>query len=99
MKYKVEYSKRFQKDLNKFDRYTKKLLIGWINTHLADADNPFLYGKELKGNLKGKWRYRVGDYRIIAEIQNDNMIILLVNIGHRRNVYIVHEDEEDYEMY
>lgn len=98
MKYKVEYSKEFQRSLKKLDDYTKRLLLGWINSNLVNTDNPFLYGKRLKGNLKDNWRYRVGDYRIIAEIQNDKMIILLVNIGHRRNIYVVHEDYEEYSL-
>lgn len=98
MRYKVEFSKEALKKVKKMDDYTRTLIYNWIEKNIDNTENPSLHGKELKGNLKGKWRYRVGDYRIIAEVQNDKMIILIVNIGHRRNIYMVHEDEEEYRV-
>lgn len=96
MKYKVVFSKEALKKMKKMDKYTQTLLYNWIEKNIDGCEDPFIHGRELKGEFKDKWRYRVGDYRIIVEIQNDKLIILVVNIGHRRNVYMVHEDEEMY---
>ena len=69
------------------DGYTGTMLVNWINKNLENCENPFFTGKVLKGNLINFWRYRVGDYRIIANIEDEKLIILLVKIGHRRDVY------------
>lgn len=87
MKFDVEYSKTAYKQLKKMDNYTRLMILNWITNNLVACQNPFEHGKELKGNLKGQWRYRVGDYRILAEVQDDKLIILVLTIGHRRDVY------------
>jgi mRNA interferase RelE/StbE len=86
-KYTVTLTKRAVKALNKLDRPTKALLYTWIKSNLDGCDDPRFSGKALSGNLKGIWRYRVGDYRIIAEIKDDEVVIMIVNIGHRREIY------------
>lgn len=83
MKYSVEYSKQAVKDLKKLDKYTRSLILGWIEKNLVSCENPRLYGKSLVANHSGQWRYRVGDYRILAEIQDEKVIILVLQIGHR----------------
>ena len=87
MKYKVEFTERALKDLKKMDRHTASLILGWIRKNLEGCDDPRLHGKALVADKKGQWRYRVGDYRILAEIEEDKIIILILNIGHRREVY------------
>ena len=87
MKYKVEFSQRALKELKKLDRHTAALILGWIRKNLEGCENPRLHGKCLTANQSGKWRYRVGDYRLLAEIQDNKIIILILNIGHRREIY------------
>ena len=87
MKYKVEFTQRALKDLKKLDRHTAALILGWIRKNLENCDNPRLYGKGLTANRSGQWRYRVGDYRLLAEIEDDKIIILILNVGHRREIY------------
>ena len=87
MKYKVEYLPQVFKTLEKMDKFTKRIIIEWIEKHLVDCENPRIYGKPLSANRVGQWRYRVGDYRIIAKIEDDNLIILVIAIGHRREIY------------
>ncbi|MBQ3537169.1 MAG: type II toxin-antitoxin system RelE/ParE family toxin [Clostridia bacterium] len=87
MKYKVEFTERALKDLKKMDRHTASLILGWTRKNLEGCDDPRLHGKALVADKKGQWRYRVGDYRILAEIEDDKIIILILNIGHRREVY------------
>lgn len=87
MNYKVEYSKMAQKQLKKLDNYTKVMLMNWITKNLVDCDNPRNHGKALKGNLKDQWRYRVGNYRILCDIEEDRLVILVINVGHRKDIY------------
>ncbi|HHX69397.1 MAG: type II toxin-antitoxin system RelE/ParE family toxin [Miniphocaeibacter sp.] len=87
MAYTVEYEKKAIRQLSKLDNGTSKLIINWIEKNLINTDNPRSNGKSLKGDLKEYWRYRVGSYRIIAEINDNKLIILLVNIAHRKEVY------------
>ena len=87
MKYKVEYTVQVVKQLKKLDKHTAALIYGWIDKNLVDCENPRLHGKGLTANRSGQWRYRIGDYRLIAEIQDEKITILLLNIGHRREIY------------
>lgn len=87
MKYKVEFTQRALKDLKKLDRHTAALILGWIRKNLEGCENPRLYGKGLTANRSGQWRYRVGDYRLLAEIEDNKITILILNIGHRRDIY------------
>ena len=87
MKYTVEYTKRAIKQLKKLDKQTSALLLGWIEKNLVDCDNPRQFGKGLTANRKDEWRYRIGDYRLVADIQDDKIVILILNIGHRRDIY------------
>ena len=74
--------KNFQSLMKKLNAMIRR----WIEKNLKDCENPRLYGKALHGKLREKWRYRVGDYRIISEIKDDKIKILIVDVSHRRNV-------------
>lgn len=87
MKYQVEFSKQAIRQLKKLDKGTAALIMGWIKKNLVDTEDPRLHGKGLTGNRSGEWRYRIGDYRIIAEIQDYRIIILILSIGHRSEIY------------
>ena len=63
------------------------MIIAWIRRNLEGCSNPRLHGKGLTANRSGQWRCRVNDYRLIAEIQDDVVVILIVRIAHRREVY------------
>lgn len=85
--YKVRYSRAAVKKLKKLDKPIGLMIVGWVRQHLEDCTDPRQIGKALTGNRKGLWRYRVGDYRIIADIQDDEVLILVVDVGHRGTVY------------
>ncbi len=87
MKFQVSYEKRAIKSLKKLDPFQRKMILQWIEKHLVNTEDPFAHGKALKGNLGSYWRYRVGQYRIIAEIKADKIEIIIVNIGHRKDIY------------
>lgn len=82
MSYKVEYSKTAKKQIKKMDQYTKIMIMNWINKHFVGCNDPREQGKALKVNLKNQWRYRVGDYRLICDIVDDRLILLMLSIGH-----------------
>jgi mRNA interferase RelE/StbE len=85
--YKVRIENPAQKSLKKIDKNDSKIIMAWINKNLVSCENPYIQGKSLQGNLKGKWRYRIGDYRLICNIDSENIIILVLAIGHRKNIY------------
>lgn len=85
--YKVEYAPLAIKQLKKLDKHISALIIGWIEKNLVDCEDPRRYGKGLVANRSGEWRYRIGDYRILADIQDDKLVILIITVGHRREVY------------
>jgi len=86
MKYTVEYTSRAVKDLKKLDKQSAALILAWIEKNLIGNENPFQHGKGLTANRGGEWRYRIGDHRILAEIQNEKIVILVLRIGHRKNI-------------
>ena len=85
--YVVMYSKSAARELKKLDIQTAAIIYGWIEKNLVGCDNPRARGKPLVGDKKGYWRYRVGTYRIISDIQDEIVRIEIINVAHRRNVY------------
>ena len=86
MKYTVVYSKQSIKELKKLNRSIAVFIKSWIEKNLVGCENPRIHGKALKGNLATLWRYRIGDYRLVCDIRDNECIILAVAIGHRREV-------------
>lgn len=84
-KYDVELSERFKKEFRKLDKYTQKIIRAWINKNLVDCDDPRQRGKGLTANRSGQWRYRIGDYRLICQINDNELIILALSVGYRHH--------------
>ncbi len=85
--YTVETTKDFDSEFKKLDNSVKKIISKWINKHLLNCENPRAYGKRLSRNLKQYWRYRIGNYRLLVEIKERELIIVAVSISHRKDVY------------
>jgi mRNA interferase RelE/StbE len=83
----LEYTATARKRLLKFDPQTRTRIRAFIEERMAVQDDPRSLGKALKGRLSTVWSYRVGDYRIICDIHDEKLVILVVTIGHRREVY------------
>lgn len=90
MKYGVETTERFDKEFKKLDRYTQRMIKAWIEKNLVECMNPRQHGKGLTANRSGQWRYRIGDYRLICQIQDNKLVILALSVGHRREIYRTH---------
>ena len=87
MSYKLKFEKNALKSLKKIDSNQRILLMAWIQKNLDQCENPRSLGKALSGKLNNYWSYRVGDYRIVVEIIDNELIIIIISIGHRRDIY------------
>lgn len=76
MKYKLEITDRAKKQLKKLDKPTVALIIGWLEKNIEGSENPRIHGKALVQNMAGKWRYRIGSYRVICCFQDDRVVVL-----------------------
>lgn len=85
--YSLKFTDNAKKQLKKMDKYTARLIVNWMIKNIQNTTNPRMYGKALKGNLSDYWRYRVGDYRVITEIKDDALVVVAVEIGHRKEIY------------
>ena len=85
--YKVRLERSAQKNLKKMDKNDSRIIMAWISKNLVNCENPYVHGKSLQGNLKGKWRYRVGNYRLICNIDDEKVVILILEAGHRIEIY------------
>ena len=83
---KIEYTETARKQLKKLDKTMQKRILDYMD-EVALLENPRSGGKALVENMRGLWRYRVGDYRVICEIQEARIIIYVLKIGHRKNIY------------
>ena len=87
MAWKIELSAVARKQLHALDRPVQKKIVDYLAERIEGCKSPRHFGEALSANRAGLWRYRVGDYRIICEIQDDKVIVLVLTIGHRREVY------------
>lgn len=85
--YRVEYSPQAIKQLRKLDPFVMRTIYAWIGKNLEGCTNPRIHGRGPTANLGGQWRYRMNDYRLIADIQDDRVVILIVKVAHRSTVY------------
>ena len=85
--WRVEFDRAADRDLRKLGSEAGRSVTRYLRERIATADDPRRFGHALTGDRKGLWRYRVGDYRIVASIEDSRFVVLVVTIGHRREVY------------
>ena len=85
--YEVIFTDSTLKELKKLDKPVVRVIKNCVVKNLVDCVDPRIHGKPLKGNLKGVWRYRVGDYRLFADIRDDKLVIFLFEVAHRKEIY------------
>ncbi len=86
MRWQIKFEKSARYSLEKLDKPIRKQIENYLDK-LSQLDNPRQRGKGLTGSRSGQWRYRVGDYRVICEIQDNILVVLVLEIGHRSNIY------------
>jgi mRNA interferase RelE/StbE len=89
MDYKLHYSRKSEKQLSKIDKQQAKLILFWMEKNVNNCKNPkeVVSYKELKGNLEGFFRYRIGSYRVICEMDKDELVVIAISIAHRKEIY------------
>jgi len=87
MAYTAEFSKKAEKTLQKMDKFQAKLIYDWVEENLNGCADPRATGKALIANLQGYWRYEVGKYRLVCDIQDEICLVVIIKVGHRRDVY------------
>jgi mRNA interferase RelE/StbE len=85
--WRVEITRTAEKQIQKLNRTAQETIIRFLRERLQPADNPRQWGKPLHGDKGGLWRYRVGDYRLICDIQDEQVVVLVLRVGHRKDVY------------
>lgn len=85
--WKIEWDSKALKEAKKLDRKARKKIVEYLEKRVLASQNPYQLGKPLKGNKAGIWRYRVGDYRILCQIEDEVLIILIIAVGHRKDIY------------
>lgn len=87
MNWVYRFDERALKDLRKLGKQAQRGIIAYLDERIAGEGDPRRFGKGLKADLAGLWRYRVGDYRILCQIQHEELLVLVVACGHRRDIY------------
>jgi mRNA interferase RelE/StbE len=83
----LRISETAKRQLKKLDRSTAQTLLRYLNRLLLETENPRQRGKPLTADRAGMWRYRVGDYRVVCDIQDSELVVLVLQVGHRSEVY------------
>jgi mRNA interferase RelE/StbE len=83
----IEYTETARRELKKLDKSVARRIVDFLDQRLAKEDDPRHLGKSLSGPLGKLWRYRIGDYRVICDVQHKTVTVLVLRVGHRREVY------------
>jgi|ERR1035438_3483908 mRNA interferase RelE/StbE len=83
----VEFDDRARRELRKLDPETQKGILRYLRERVAGTSDPKEFGKPLRMNLAGLWRYPVADYRLICRFEDNRLVVLVLKVGHRRDVY------------
>jgi mRNA interferase RelE/StbE len=83
----VEFDDRARRELRKLDSKIQKKILRYLRERLAGSEDPRRFGNPLRRNLAGLWRYRIEDYRLICRFEDDRVVVLVLEIGHRSDVY------------
>lgn len=87
MAWTIEYTATARKQLHKLDRQMAQRIDGFLAERIAKRADPREIGKQLSGPLGDLWRYRVGNYRILVDLQDERLVVQVLRIGHRRHIY------------
>jgi mRNA interferase RelE/StbE len=83
----IEFDDRARRELRKLDAKIQKTILRYLRERIAGAEDPRVFGKPLRMKLAGLWRYRVGDYRLICRFEENRLVVMILKVGHRSDVY------------
>ena len=81
------FSKKADKQLSKMNPDVRRIIISWLLKNIDGCDDPRVHGKGLTSNRSGEWHYRIGDYRVLCEIRENELVVLALSVGHRSSIY------------
>jgi mRNA interferase RelE/StbE len=87
--WKIEWDDRARKELRKLDSSVQKEILSYLRLRIMESNNPRVFGQSLFGNKAGLWRYRVGNYRIVCKIEDEILVVFVIGVGHRKEIYEV----------
>lgn len=87
MAWRINFDPGAQRELDKLDKAIRNRILKFLHRRVGKLDDPRKIGQKLQGTLSDFWRYRVGNYRIICSFENDRLVVLVLRIGHRREIY------------
>ena len=87
MRWAYSFDERALRELKKLDRQAQKDILAYLDERIATPADPRRFGKPLRAEFVGLWRYRVRDYRILCQIRGETLLVLVVSVGHRKIVY------------
>lgn len=87
MPWSYSFDARALAELGKLDRQAQIDIIAYLEKRIATKDDPRRFGKPLRAELSGLWRYRVHDYRLLCQVKDNQLLVLVVSVGHRKNIY------------
>jgi mRNA interferase RelE/StbE len=83
----VEFDQAAVRELDQLDRQHARKILTYLAERIAASEDPRRFGAPLRRDLSGLWKYRIGDYRVVCDIQEEKVLVLVLRIGHRRKVY------------
>ena len=87
MTWQVEFTDRARRELRKLGALAQQSVLSFLRKRIVTEEDPRRFGKSLRGDFTGLWRYRVRDHRIIAKIEDEKLKVLVIKVGHRKNIY------------
>jgi mRNA interferase RelE/StbE len=87
MAWKIEFDPSARRELEKLDKPVSDRILKFLHERVAALDDPRRIGERLQGTLRQFWKYRVGDYRLICSLRDDRLVVIVVRVGHRRQIY------------
>ncbi|MEI6305420.1 MAG: type II toxin-antitoxin system RelE/ParE family toxin [Deltaproteobacteria bacterium] len=87
MAWLVEFDPRAEKELVSLDKQSQREIIRYLRERIVTDNDPRRFGKALRGGLHGLWRYRVGNYRLVCQLRDDAFVVLVIRVGHRKEIY------------
>jgi len=87
MAWKIEFDPPARRELEKLDKSVSDRILKFLHQRVAALDDPRKIGERLQGTLKQFWKYRVGNYRLVCSIKDDRLVVIVLRVGHRREIY------------
>jgi mRNA interferase RelE/StbE len=87
VRWAYSFDERALRELQRLDRQAQTDIIAYLDKRIATKEDPRRFGKPLRAELAGLWRYRVRDYCLLCQIKDETLLVLVVSVGHRKNVY------------